>query len=165
MEKTNKLEQLIRKELAAGKRKQQVLAELSRKHDREEVLYILNNIPDEGRRKRYLWFNRLLCLLLFIITVKKLYDMAILQLTAVAVHQFSPLLLLDLIVPMINFYVLSKIIRFHRQGYQFMVVLGVLALVRPENRISPDLWFYLAVIGLSFFLLKQFFPKTQHISD
>ena len=66
---------------------------------------------------------------------------------------------------MINFYVLSKIIRFHRQGYQFMVVLGVLALVRPENRISPDLWFYLAIIGLSFFLLKQFFPKTQHISD
>ncbi len=164
MNKTNTLEQRVRRELTGGRGKKQILADLSRKHDREEVLYILNNIPDEDRRQRYLWFNRLLCLLLFIITVKKLYDMALLQLTAVAVHQFSPLLLLDLIVPMINFYVLSKLIRFHRQGYQFMVVLGVLALVRPENRISPDLWFYLAIIGLSLFLLKQFFPKNHQIT-
>ncbi len=165
MKKVNELEQLIRKELANGKKKKQILANLSRKHDREEVRYILNTMPDEGRRQRYLWLNRLLCLLLFIITVKKLYDMAILQLTAVAVHQFSPLLLLDLIVPMINFYVLSKLLRFHRQGYQFMVVLGVLALVRPENRISPDLWFYLVIIGLSLFLLRQFFPKNHQLSD
>ncbi len=164
MKKTNKIEQLVRKELAAGKNRKQVLTVLSRNNDRDEVLYFLNNLPDENRRRRYLWHNRLLCLLLFVITVKKLYDMAQLQLTAVAVHQFSPLMLLDLIVPMINFYVLSKIFRFHRQGYQFMTVLGILALLRPENRTQPDLWIYLGIIALALFLLKQFFPKNHKIS-
>ena len=165
MKKTDTLEQRIRRELAAGRGKKQVLAELSRKHDREEVLSIVNTIPDEDRRQRYRWLNWLLCLLLFLVTAKKLYDIAILQLTAVAVHQFSPLLLLYLIVPMINFYVLGKLVRCHKQGYQFMIVLGVLALVRPENRISPDIWFYLVIIGLSIFLLRQLFPKNHQITD
>jgi hypothetical protein len=82
-----------------------------------------------------------------------------------SVNQFSPMLLLDLAVPAINFFVLYKIIRFHKQGYQFMAVLGVLALVRPENRIIPTLPMYLVIIGLSLFLLLRLFPKQERIKD
>ena len=76
-------------------------------------------------------------------------------------NPFSPMLLLDLIVPAINFFVLSKIIRFHRQGYQFMAVLGILALVQPENRVMPYRAMYLIIIGLSFFLLLRLFPEQE----
>ncbi len=164
MKKTKNIEQLVRKKLADGKNSKQILSSFADGESREEALYFLNNLPAENQRRRYLWLNRVLCLLLFIITVKKLYDMAVLQLTAIAAGQFSPLLLLDLIVPMINFYVLSKLFRFHRQGYQFMAVLGVLALFRPENRIQPDLWIYLTLIGISIFLLRKFFPENHAIA-
>ncbi|NOQ45320.1 MAG: hypothetical protein GQ559_01375, partial [Desulfobulbaceae bacterium] len=109
------------------------------------------------------WINWLLVIVLLAVTVKKLYFMALVQLNAVAVNQFSPLLLLDLIVPAINFYILIKIIYFHRQGYQFMAVLGILALVRSENRVMPDLAMYLVIIGLSVFLLSRLFPKHERL--
>ena len=163
MKKQNSLEQRIRSELAAGRDKQTILRELARNHDRDEVLYYLNNFPDQERLRRFFWLGRLLCLLLFGITVKKLYDMALIQLAAASMHQFSPLLLLDLIVPAINFYILTKLWRFERQGYVFMAILGVLALVRPENRVQPDIWIYLIIIGLSLFLLKGLFPKDKFI--
>jgi len=154
---------MVRMELRKGHDKQKIFKKLSPENDKEDLLFFLNILPEEQLRRRYLWSNRLLCLLLLAITVKKLYDMAMLQLAAIYAGQFSPLLLLDLIVPMINFYILSRILRFHRQGYQFMTVLGVLALLRPENRIQPDLLLYLAIIGLSIFLLLRLFPKNREI--
>ncbi len=163
MKQKNRLELLIRRELAAGRDKKIILRELARNHDRDEVLYHLNNLPDTESLRRYFWPGRLLCLLLFGITVKKLYDMALVQLAAAAAHQFSPLLFLDLIVPAINFYILTKLWRFERQGYLFMIILGVLALVRPENRIQPDLWIYLAIIALSLFLFKRLYPKDKFL--
>jgi hypothetical protein len=89
--------------------------------------------------------------------------MAMIQITAINTGQFSLLLLLDLIVPMINFYILAKLIRFQRQGYQFMAILGLLALIRPDNHIMPDLAMYLVVSGLSIFLLLRLFPKQQRL--
>jgi hypothetical protein len=163
MKKQNKIERLIRLELRKGHDKQNILKRLSPENDKEDVLFFLNILPEEQLRRRYQWLNRLLCLLLLAITVKKLYDMAMLQLAAIYAGQFSLLLLLDLIVPMINFYVLSRILRFHRQGYQFMIVLGVLALLRPENRVQPDLSLYLAIIGLSILLFLRLFPKNRKI--
>jgi hypothetical protein len=165
MKKQNKIEQLVRLELSRGHSKQEILTRLSQENDRDEVLFLLNILPEEQLRRQHLWLNRLLCLLLLAITVKKLYDMAMLQLAAISTNQFSPLLLLDLIVPMINFYVLSKILRFHRQGYQFMAVLGVLALLRPENRMQPDLSLYIIIVGLSVLLLLRLFPKNRKIVD
>ncbi len=165
MKKQNKIEQQVRLELSRGYSKQKISARLSQENNRDDVLFFLNILPEELLRKQYLWVNRLLCLLLLTITVKKLYDMAMLQLTAISTNQFSPLLLLDLIVPAINFYVLSKIFRFHRQGYQFMAVLGMLALLRPENRIQPDLSLYIIIIGLSALLFLRLFPKNRKIIE
>lgn len=164
MKQQNATEQLVRKELGQGHKKQEILARLSKKGDRDDLVFYLNSLPEERQRKQYLWVNRLLCLLLTVLTVGKLYVMARLQLAAMSSGQFSPLLLIDLIVPMINFYVLSKIIRFHRQGYQFMIVLGALAFVRPENRAQPDLTLYLCITALSILLLLRLFPKKDRIA-
>jgi len=164
MKQQNATEQLVRQELGQGRKKQEILTRLSKKGDRDDLIFYLNNLPEEQQRRQYLWVNRLLCLLLTVLTVGKLYVMARLQLAAMGSGQFSPLLLIDLIVPMINFYVLSKILRFHRQGYQFMIVLGVLAFVRPENRAQPDLTLYLCITALSILLLLRLFPKKDRIA-
>lgn len=161
MKEKNPAEQAIRHALQQGRLKKEILTSLSQKYDTGDLLFYLNNIPEEQQRRHYLWLNRLLCLCLFLITIKKLYDLAMLQLLAIQTGHFSPILLLDLIVPMINFYILSKLIRFHRQGYQFMAILGILALIRPENRIMPDMPIYLLIIILSFHLLFRLFPKNN----
>lgn len=159
MKQRNTIEQQVRQELGRGHEKKEILTRLSKRGDsRDDLVFYLNNLPEEEQRKRYLWINRLLCILLVILTVGKLYGVAMLQLTAIGASRFSPLLLLDLIVPMINFYVLSKILRFQRQGYQFMIVLGILALIRPENRLQPDLSLHLVVTALSALLLLRLFP-------
>ena len=103
--------------------------------------------------------------MLLALTIKKLYFTALVQMNAASVNQFSPMLLVDLVVPAVNFFVLNKIIRFQRQGYEFMTVLGVLALVRAENRVMPDLAMYLVIIGLSVFLLLRVFPKKERVKD
>lgn len=163
MRQQDPLEQLVRQELRQGHGKKNILSRLSGNHDKNNLLFYLNNLPEEQQRRQHLWTNRLLCVVLLILTLTKLYFMAMLQMTAIATGQFSLLLLLDLIVPMINFYVLSKLIHFHRQGYQFMTILGTLALIQPENRVMPDLAMYLVIIGLSVFLLLQLFPKQKRL--
>ncbi len=158
------LEQQILGELKKGTGKPALLKKLDTKDNHDDLVWYLNHLPTGKGRKDCQWINWLLVIVLLALTVKKLYFMAMVQLNAAAINQFSPMLLLDLIVPAINFYVLSKIIRFHRQGYQFMAVLGVLALVRPENRIVPDLALYLIIISLSIFLLLRLFPKQDRIT-
>ena len=165
MKQQNVIEQLVRKELGRGHKKQEILTRLSKKVDNYNLVFYLNNLPEEQQRRQYLWVNRLLCLLLTVLTVGKLYVTARLQLAAMGLGQFSPLLLIDLIVPIINFYVLSKIVRFQRQGYQFMIVLGVLAFVHPENRVQPNLTLYLCITALSIILLLRLFPKKDRIQN
>jgi hypothetical protein len=165
MKQQNRLEQLIRQELRQGHSKKSILSRLSTEYDRNDLLFYLNTFPDEQQRRQNLWINHFLCILLLVVTLKKLYFMAMLQITAIATEQFSILLLLDLIVPMINFYVLSKLIHFHRQGYQFMTALGLLALVRPENRVMPDLAMYLVVTALAAFLLLRLFPNQERLKE
>ena len=157
------LEQQILAELKKGDSKQHILKKLETKENRDDLIWHLNYLPTGKARRDGKWLNWLLVIVLLVLTIKKLYFMAMVQLNASAIGQFSPLLLLDLIVPAINFYVLSKIIRFQRQGYQFMAVLGVLALVRPDNRVMPDLLMYLVITGLSIFLLLRLFPKQEWI--
>ena len=159
------LEQQVLAELKNGAAKKNILKKLETKDNRDDLVWYLNHLPTGRGRKDNQWINWLLVIVLLAVTINKLYFMAMIQLKAIAVDQFSPMLLLDLIVPAINFFVLSKIIRFHRQGYQFMAVLGVLALVRPENRMMPNLAMYLVIIGLSIFLLLRLFPKQERVMD
>ncbi len=163
MKDVRSLERLVRQELARGLSRRQVLASLGREHDRDEVVYFLNELPEEAQRKRLQPLNWALCLLILVLTVRKLYLMAGLQLAAMAADRFSPFLMLDLVVPMIHFYILYKLIRYQRQGYLFMAILGTLAFVRPENRIQPELSLYLVITILSFLLLALLFPRGQRL--
>lgn len=157
------LEQQVLGELKKGTGKLNVLKKLETEDNREDLVWYLNHLPTGKGRKNHQWINWLLIIVLLALTVKKLYFIALIQMNAAAVNQFSPMLLLDLVVPAVNFFVLNKIIRFQRQGYEFMTVLGVLALVRAENRVMPDLALYLVIISLSVFLLLRMFPKKERL--
>jgi len=158
---TDPLEKQVQDELKKGRSKQRILKGLATSDNREELVWILNQYPTDKKKQKILFLNWLLILVLLIVTMKKLYFIALIQLNAISIHQFSPLLLVELIVPAINFYILTKIIRFSRQGYQFAAVLSLLALIRPENRIMPDIIMYITVITLSVFLLLYLFPKQE----
>ncbi len=159
------LEQQVLAELKKGTGKLNVLKKLETRENREDLVWYLNHLPTGKGRKDHQWLNWLLIIVLLALTIKKLYFIALIQMNAASVNQFSPMLLLDLVVPAVNFFVLNKIIRFQRQGYEFMTVLGVLALVRAENRVMPDLGMYLVIISLSVFLLLRMFPKKERVKD
>lgn len=159
------LEQQVLGELKKGTGKESVLKKLETKDNRDDLVWYLNHLPAGKGRKDHQWINWLLVIVLLALTIKKLYFIALVQMNAASVNQFSPMLLLDLVVPAVNFFVLNKIIRFQRQGYEFMAVLGVLALVREENRLMPDLALYLVIIGLSVFLWLRMFPKKERVKD
>ncbi len=162
---TDPLEKQVQGELKKGRSKQSILKGLATADNREELSWILNQYPTDKKKQKILFLNWLLILVLLIITMKKLYFIALIQLNAISIHQFSPLLLVELIVPAINFYILTKIIRFYRQGYQFAALLSLLALIHPENRIMPDIVMYLTVITLSIFLFSYLFPKQEKLGD
>jgi hypothetical protein len=155
------LEQEILSALQSGAAKKTIVRQLATEENRDDVIWHLNHLPTGQRRRENRWINWLLVLLLLAVTLNKLYFIALLQLKAISVNMFSPVLLLDLIVPAINFFILSKIIRFQRQGYQFMAVLGILGLIRPENRVMPNFALYLTIIALTIFLLLRLFPKNE----
>lgn len=159
------LEREVLNALKKGTGKQKILQQLLTKDNRDDLIWHLNHLPTGSGRRNNLWINWLLVILLLAVTINKLYFTALLQLKAVSVNMFSPVLLLDLIVPAIHFFVLGKIVRFQRQGYEFMTVLGLLGLIRPENRDMPNLALYLLIIGLSIFLLLRLFPKKERIQD
>lgn len=159
------LEHEVLKALKNGTGKETILKNLATPDNKDDLVWYLNNFPTGKGRLENKWINWLLVILLLAVTVNKLYFIALLQLKAISANMFSPVLLLDLIVPAINFFILSKIIRFHRQGYQFMAVLGTLGLIRPENRVMPNLAFNLVILGLTIVLLLRLFPKQETLKD
>ncbi|XCN72691.1 MAG: hypothetical protein Q3M24_20755 [Candidatus Electrothrix aestuarii] len=162
---TDPLEQQVRAELKKGRSKKEILKTLATADTKEDVVWYLEQYPTEKKRKKIVWLNWLLVVAVLIVTVKKLYFIALIQLNAVAMDQFSPLLLVELLVPAINFYAITKVIRYFRQGYQFIAVLALLALFRPENRIMPDGALYLLAIALGVYLLLHLFPKRSKQGD
>lgn len=162
---TDSLEQQVRAELKKGRSKKDIHKNLATADAGEDVAWYLRQYPIEKKRKKIFWLNWLLVSAVLTVTVKKLYFIALVQLNAIAADQFSFLLLIELLVPAINFYVLTKVVRYHRQGYQFMAVLAGLALFRPENRIMPDGAVYLLVIALAVYLLLYLFPKPEKQCD
>ena len=159
------LEQQVLGELKKGTGKLNVLKKLETKDNRDDLVWYLNHLPTGKGRKDHQWLNWLLIIVLLALTLMKLYEIARLQLKAMNHDMFTPMLMLDLVVPAVNFFVLNKIIRFQRQGYEFMAVLGVLALVLEENRHTPYLDMYLIIIVLSVFLLLRMFPKKERVKD
>ena len=150
--------------LHSGLDKKTVLARLGTPKNRSELVAILNDLPTEVRRRQHIWLNWMLLVFLFAVTSKTIYQVAVLLLAALSANQFSPLMLLNLIVPAINFYILREIVLFHRRGYLFLAVVSLLALLRPENRVLPDLCLYPAMAALALFLMLRLFPAREKLA-
>ena len=150
--------------LHTGLDKKAVLARLATGKNRDELLAILNDLPTEQRRRQHIWINWMLLIFLFAVTSRKIYQVTILLMAAVSVNRFSPLMLLNLVVPAINFYILREIVLFHRQGYLFLAVVSMLALLRPENRVLPDLYLYPAMALLAVVLMLRLFPAREKLA-
>jgi hypothetical protein len=153
----DKIEKEIEQLLAEGRKKPQIWKQLRKGEKPYKALFFLNNAAKPEDRRKYQILNLFLALILGFITFKKL-------LTALSFGSLDIFLLLGLVVPIINIYVLREILRFHRLGYRFLFVLSCLSLLQPENHHLQEIIFILLMIAASGYLHLQMFPGKEQIS-
>lgn len=142
--------------IMAGDEKKIIWERLKGEEDQQQLSFLLNNEASLKDKQRYLYVNLLLAILLAFITFKKV-------MFAMASGNLDLYWLASLVVPMINIYVLRKILRFHKTGYQYLFVLSALALFRPENRLTPEIYVYISLIILSGLLYLKIYPAKNVI--
>lgn len=152
----DKVEKRVEELFLAGKTRQEIWRELRKTEEPAKVLFYANNIAPPSQRRKYQLHNLFLALLLLFLTTKKL-------LAALSFGQFDVWLMLMLIVPVINIYVLREILRFRRIGYRFLVVLSFLALVQPENHFAQEASMLIVMIFLTLFLYRKLFPASEQL--
>lgn len=152
------LENRIEQELLAGKNRTEIRDRLKNTEEPRALLFHLNNISHPARRKKYQYLNLLLAAVLTFVTFKKLLGIF-------AFGRFDLFLLLSLVVPVVNFYLLREILRFHRIGYQFLFVLSILSLLHPESHFLQEIALQGLLIALSGFLYFRMFPKKEQLTE
>lgn len=154
----NPLETEIKHRLQQGQSKKNIFAKLSSEQNKDTLLHMLNNLPPHERNKKMLPLRLLMFTLLTLLTIK--------QFLFVYVHEASSVdLMLGLIGPLIHVYIMRELLRNHRLGYQILPILSILALLRPENRIVPDMYMYMAMALLSGLLFFFLFPKKERLKS
>lgn len=138
--------------------KTQLRENLSNELNKDEVLHMLINLPVEALNKKMLPLRIVLFILLVLLTIKQFLFVYI-------VEKSSLDLMLGLIGPLIHIYIMRELLRNHRLGYQILPILSLLALLRPENNITPDRYMYMGMALLSGFLYLFLFPKTNKIEQ
>jgi hypothetical protein len=113
-------------------------------------------MPTLKNRQTFLLLNLPLAALLLIMTGIKLF-------AAMSIGQANYLFFLSLVVPMINIYVLKKILRFRRTGYQYLFVLSFLSLFQPENHRLIEIMIIGVMLFLSGFIYLRMFPKKERL--
>ncbi len=156
-----KQERKIRQILARASDRHHVWMQLRKQGDPRELISALNSYPTANRRRLWGWLSWLAVFLLLLLTIKQVYRTALLFIVAVSAGQFTPVLLLELVVPAINFYLLNKLISMQRQGFLFLAILMLLALFRPENRLMPDMALSLVLAGTGALLYFCLFPRKE----
>jgi hypothetical protein len=149
---TEKIEEQIERLLQEGKGKKKIWEDLKGREDQHKLLFYLNNISLPKERRKYQYLNLALVTVLVFLTAKKL-------IAAFSFGKFDPWLLLMLVVPIVNLYVLREILRFRKIGYQFLFILSILALLQPENHFRQEATLLVVMIGLSGYLYLRLFPK------
>lgn len=152
----NPLEIEIKHRLRQGQSKKDIFAKLSSEQNKDSLQHMLNNLPDHERNKKMLPVRLLMFTLLILLTIK--------QFLFVYLHEASSVdLMLGLIGPLIHVYIMRELLRNHRLGYQILPLLSILALFRPENRITPDMYMYMTMALLSGLLFFFLFPKKERL--
>ena len=142
--------------LLQGRNKKEIWETYKDGEESQKVLFYLNNSATIEHRKKFMVPTLTLSALLLFMTAKKL-------LAAFSFGSLDVYLLLALVVPMINFYVLKEILRFHRLGFQFLFILSILSLVQPENHHLQEITILVVMIGISGYVYKQMFPKNEQL--
>ncbi|MGV1098834.1 hypothetical protein ACUUL3_05425 [Thiovibrio sp. JS02] len=153
-----KIEEKIERLLQEGKSRLAILSELKGKEDPQKLLFYINNVSRPADRKKYQVHNLALVLVLTFVTTKKL-------ITAFSFGALDLFLLISLVVPVINIYLLREILRFRKIGYQFLFVLSILSVLHPENHFPREAALLGSMIGLSGFLYFKMFPKKERITE
>ena len=152
----NPLETEIKHRLRQGQSKKDIFAKLSSEQNKDTLQHMLNNLPIHKRNKKMLPMRLLMFTLLILLTIK--------QFLFVYLHEASSVdLMLGLIGPLVHVYIMRELLRNHRLGYQILPILSILALFRPENRITPDMYMYMAMALLSGLLFFILFPKKERL--
>ncbi|MBU4261605.1 MAG: hypothetical protein KKC76_06950 [Proteobacteria bacterium] len=153
----DKFEKEIEELLQKGKSKTAIWEMFRNDKEPLKVLFYLNNSSLPRDKKKFQVINLLLAIVLLFMTSKKL-------ITAFSFGALDIFLVLSLVVPVINIYVLREILRFHRIGYQFLFVLSCLALLQPENHHEQELFILGLLIGLSGYLYRRMFQVKDKIT-
>lgn len=144
------IEQLIR----GGKNKARIWQSLRGTENQVELLFLLNDTPTLKNRQAHLLLNLPLAAILLIMTGLKVF-------AAVGIGQPNLYFFLAMVVPLINIFVLKKILRFRRTGYQYLFVLSFLSLFQPENHRFLEVTLLGVMLFLSGFLYLRMFPKAE----
>ncbi|RUM87963.1 MAG: hypothetical protein DSZ23_05080 [Thermodesulfatator sp.] len=142
----------IEKLLEKGLSKKEIKRRLKGSVEDSELDFFLKNTPYPQEKQRYLFLNISLFAILLVVTLKKLYF-------ALSFGQFGLVMLMALVVPTVNLYLLREIMRFRRLGYQFCLILSTLSLINAENRAFPEIVLVPLMILLSGFMYWQMFLK------
>lgn len=153
----HEIEKKIEAMLQQGLSKKTVWSKLKGANDPHKTIFFINNASLPIRRKKYQYINLFLVFILAFITIKKL-------LVAFSFGAVDFFLLLSLVVPIINIYILREILRFHRLGYQFLFVLSILALFHPENHHVQEITLLLSQAAVAGFLYLRIFPKKEIVT-
>ncbi len=148
----SKIEEFLRK----GHTKKKIRQELKDSCEEGKLEFYLNNLSYPKDRKKYQYLNLSLAIMLGFITIKKLFF-------ALSFGTFNLTMLLALVVPTVNLFILREIMKFHRIGYQFLSVLAPLSLLHWENRVMPELFLFPLMTVLSIFLYFNLFPRSERI--
>jgi hypothetical protein len=152
----NPLEIEIKRQLRQHQSKKDIFAALCTEENKDTLEHMLNNLPTHKRNKKMLPLRIIMLILLILLTTK--------QFLFVYLHEASSVdLMLGLIGPLIHLYIMREILRNHRLGYQILPLLSILALLRPENRITPDMYMYMTMALLSGLLFLLLFPTKERI--
>jgi len=146
------IETKIEKLLEKGLSKREIKKRLKGKVEDSELDFFLKNTPYPADKARYLFLNISLFAILLVVTLKKLYF-------ALSFGQFGLVMMMALVVPTVNLYLLREIMRFRRLGYQFCCILSALSLINAENRAFPESVLVPMMILLSGLLYWQMFLK------
>ncbi len=144
------LEDRVEKLLKKGLKKKEIAAKLKDIDEDGELEFYLKNMSYPSDRIRYQFVNLSLFIILLFITIKKLYF-------ALSFGQLSIIMLLAMVVPTVNIYLLREIMRYRRTGYLFCMVLSALSLINAENRAFPEIILVPAMVFLSGFLYAKLF--------
>ncbi len=150
------LEEEIKILLRQGMSKESINRKLKTDTNQYELANLLNNLPLGDRKKMTFAITLFLVALLVLLTIK--------QFLFIYLHENSNVsLILGLIGPMIHLFVMRQLLLSHRLAYQLLPLLSVLALLRSENQIVPDMYMYGGMAILSGALYLYLFPKKEQI--